>query len=69
MWRDRWFIVSVIGAAGACLACLTPVAAVILGAIGFGGWVGRLDLIVVPALVAFAALLIYRYRVACRRAP
>ncbi len=66
MWRDRWFAVGGIGAAVACLACLTPIAVGILGAIGLSAWVGHLDLVVLPVL---AALLIYRYRVACRRAP
>ena len=69
MWRDRWLVVGVIGAAVACLSCLTPIAAVILGAIGLGAWVGRVDVVVVPALVACAALAVYRYRIACRRAP
>ena len=69
MWRDRWFAVGGIGAAVACLACLTPIAVGILGAIGLSAWVGHLDLVVLPVLAAFAALLIYRYRAACRRAP
>lgn len=40
MWRDRWFVLGVIGAAFACLACLTPLAVVALGAIGLGAWAG-----------------------------
>ena len=69
MWRDRWFVVGVIGAALACLACLTPIAVGILATIGLSAWAGHVDLVVFPVLAAFAALLIYRYRVACRRAP
>ncbi len=69
MWRDRWLTLGVIGAALACLSCLTPFAAVALGAIGLGAWAGHLDIIVLPVLAAFIALVIYRYRVACRTAP
>jgi hypothetical protein len=40
MWRDRWLILGIIGAALSCLACLTPVAVLALGAIGLGAWTG-----------------------------
>ncbi len=69
MWRDRWVALGVIGAALACLSCLTPFAVVTLGAIGLGAWTGHLDIVVLPVLAAFIALVIYRYRVACRKAP
>jgi mercuric ion transport protein len=65
MWRDRWLALGVVGAALTCLACLTPLAVVALGAIGLGAWTGRLDLVLLPLLVAFVALAAYRYR-ACR---
>jgi mercuric ion transport protein len=69
MWRDRWLIVAVIGAALSCLACLTPVAVVFLGAVGLGAWTGRLDVMLVPALLAFVLFAVYRIRVADRRKP
>jgi len=69
MWRDRWLAVGVIGAVLACLSCLTPLAVVALGAIGLSAWAGHLDIVVLAGLAAFIALAIYRYRVACRRAP
>ena len=69
MWRDRWLALGVIGAAFACLVCVTPLAVVALGAIGLGAWAGRLDTVLLPVLVVFLALAVYRYRVACRRAP
>ena len=62
MWRDRWFALGVIGAALACLACLTPVAVLVLGAIGLGAWTGRLDLVLVPLLAGFVVLAVYRHR-------
>ncbi len=62
MWRDRCFALGVIGAALACLACLTPVAVVMLGAIGFGAWTGRLDLVLLSLLAGFVVLAAYRYR-------
>ena len=69
MWRDRWLTVAVIGAALSCLACLTPVAVVLLGALGLGAWAGRLDVILLPALLAFVLFAVYRIRAAGRRAP
>ena len=62
MWRDRWFALGVIGATLACLACLTPVAVLVLGAIGLGAWTGRLDIVLLPLLAAFVVLAVYRYR-------
>ncbi|MGH2361663.1 MAG: mercury resistance system transport protein MerF [bacterium] len=67
MWRDRWLALGVIGTALACLACLTPLAALALAAIGLSAWVGHLDAVVLPVLVMFIALAVYRYRKACRR--
>ncbi len=68
MWRDRWFAVAVVGAVLSCLACLTPVAVVVLGAIGLGAWAGRLDLVLLPALLAFVVFAAYRIiRAGCRR--
>ena len=69
MLRDRWLTVAVIGAALSCLVCLTPVAVVLLGAVGLGAWAGRLDVVLLPTLLAFVLFAVYRIRVACRRAP
>ena len=69
MWRDRWFVLGVIGTALACLACLTPGLVVGLGAIGLGTLTGRLDLVMLPLLVGFAGLAVYRYRQPRRRKP
>jgi mercuric ion transport protein len=67
MWRDRWFAVGVVGTLLACVACLTPVAALVLGAIGLGAWTGRLDVALLPLLAGFAALAVYRYWAGRRR--
>lgn len=69
MSRDRWFVVGVIGAVLSCLVCLTPLAVLALATIGLSAWAGHLDVILLPLLVAFIALAVYRYRVACRRTP
>ena len=69
MWRDRWVVLGVIGAALVCLSCLTPFAVIALGVIGLSAWAGHLDIVVLPALAVFVALVVYRYRVARRRAP
>jgi mercuric ion transport protein len=69
MWRDRWFALSVIGTALACFACLTPMAVLVLGAIGLGAWTGRVDLVLFPLLVGLALLGVYRYQITRRRTP
>jgi mercuric ion transport protein len=60
MWRDRWLVLGVIGAALTCLACLTPALVLVLGAIGLGALTGRLDLVVLPLLIGFAGFAVYR---------
>jgi mercuric ion transport protein len=69
MWRDRWLIFGVIGGALTCLACLTPALVLGLGAIGLGTVTGRLDLVVLPLLIGFAGLALYRYGRLRRRKP
>jgi len=69
MWRDRWLVLGVIGTALTCLACLTPALVLLLGAIGLGALTSRLDRIVLPPLIGFAALAVYRYRQVRRRKP
>jgi len=69
MWRDRWLMFGVVGAALTCLACLTPVLVLVLGAIGLGTVTGRLDLVVLPLLIGFAGLAVYRYGRLRRRKP
>ena len=69
MWRDRWLILGVIGAALTCLACLTPTLVLLLGAVGLGALTGRLDLIVLPLLIGFVGLAVYRVRQVRRRKP
>jgi len=62
MRRDWWLVLGVIGTALTCLACLTPVAVLVLGAIGLGAWTRRLDLVLVPLFLGFVVLVVYRYR-------
>lgn len=69
MWRDRWLVHGVIGAALTCLACLTPALVLLLGALGLGALTGRLDLVVLPLLIGFAGFALYRYRQVRRRKP
>jgi mercuric ion transport protein len=69
MWRDRWLVLGVIGAVLTCLACLTPALVLLLGAIGLGALTGRLDLVVLPLFIAFAAFAMYWYRQVRRRKP
>ena len=69
MWRDHWLVLGVIGAALTCLACLTPALVLLLGAVGLGALTGRLDLIVLPLLIGFVGLAVYRVRQVRRRKP
>lgn len=69
MWCDRWLALGIIGTVLSCLACLTPAAVIALGAIGLGAWVGHLDAVLLPVLVAFAGLVAYRTWIVRRRAP
>jgi len=60
-WRDR------------CRAnvpgCLTPALLGVLGVIGLGTLTGRLDLVMLPLLVGFVGLAVYRYGRPCRSKP
>ena len=69
MWRDRWLLLGVIGTTLTCLACLTPALVVVLGALGLGVLTRRLDLVMLPLLVGFAGLAVYRYGRLWRRKP
>jgi mercuric ion transport protein len=62
MWRDRWFTLGVLGALLTCFACVTPIAVLVLGAIGLGAWTGRLDVVLLPLLAGFVGLALYRLR-------
>ena len=61
MGHDRWFVLSTIGSALACLAFLTPIAILALGAIGLGVWTGHLGLVLSSVLVGFVVRVLYRY--------
>lgn len=68
MWRDRWLALGIVGTALACLACLTPVVALVLGAVGLGAWTARADYALVLVLLGFIGLVVYRSRVMRRAA-
>ena len=60
MWRDRWLALGIVGTALTCLACLTPFVALVLGSVGLGAWTGSTDLVVLPLLLGFLGLAVYR---------
>ena len=45
-----------VGTALAALCCFTPALAVLLGALGLSAWLAWADLVLLPALIACAAL-------------
>jgi mercuric ion transport protein len=50
------FAVGVIGTIVAALCCFTPILMVLLGAVGLAAVVGWLDLVLLPALIAFVLI-------------
>jgi len=61
-----------VGAALSLLCCVTPVLAVLLGALGLTAFVAKLDYVLVPVFVASVALIIFalvRRRQSCARKP
>ncbi|MBT4934982.1 MAG: mercury resistance system transport protein MerF [Rhodospirillaceae bacterium] len=46
----------VIGSVISMLCCFTPLLVVLLGGVGLSAWLGWLDYLLLPALVAFLAL-------------
>ncbi|PKM01820.1 MAG: hypothetical protein CVV16_13505 [Gammaproteobacteria bacterium HGW-Gammaproteobacteria-6] len=54
--------IGVIGTVLVALCCFTPILVVLLGAVGLAAFTGYLDVVLLPALVAFVALVIYALR-------
>lgn len=50
------------GSVVAALCCATPLLVILLGAAGLSAWVGGLDYVLIPALVAFLGITIYALR-------
>jgi len=51
--------VGVIGAGIAAICCFTPALVVLLGVLGLSHLTGVLDYVLLPALLAFAGLIVY----------
>jgi mercuric ion transport protein len=47
------------GSVIAALCCATPILVLLLGALGLSAWAGRLDYVLMPALVVFVGITIY----------
>ncbi|MDZ4097695.1 MAG: mercury resistance system transport protein MerF [Methylophilaceae bacterium] len=54
--------VGVIGAVLVALCCFTPILVILLGALGLAAYTGYLDVVLLPALLAFIGLTIYAVR-------
>jgi len=54
--RDKLLTTGVIGTAVAAVCCFTPALVIVLGALGLSAWLAWLDYVLIPALLAFAAL-------------
>jgi len=57
--EGRLIKVGIIGTVVAALCCFTPVLVVLFGVVGLSALVGYLDIVLFPALGAFALLTLY----------
>ena len=64
--RDRTLVTTgVVGGLIAAVCCVTPLLAILFGAIGFTAWLAKADYILIPALIICLALVgfgLYRSR-------
>ena len=51
--------VGIAGTVVAAVCCATPALVILLGAVGLSAWVGGLDYVLIPALVAFVGVTAY----------
>lgn len=57
--NNKLLATGVIGTVIAALCCFTPVLVVLFGAVGLSAFVGLLDYVLLPALLAFVFLTLY----------
>lgn len=57
--KDPLLKTGVAGALLAAICCFTPLLIIALGAVGLSAWLGWLDYVLLPAMVAFAGLAIF----------
>ena len=64
--RDRALIATIaVGVAFAALCCMTPLLAVVFGAVGLTAWLTKADYVLIPALIICLGLIgvgLYRRR-------
>jgi len=54
--KDRLLLTGVIGTVLVAICCFTPILVILLGVVGLSAAVGYLDLVLLPALVAFLGI-------------
>lgn len=57
----KWFRAGIIGAVIAVICCVTPLAVVVLGALGLSAFAVWIDVIAVPAVLIFGTIAIVAY--------
>jgi mercuric ion transport protein len=57
--ENRLLKIGVIGAAVAGVCCFTPALVVLFGVLGLSHLIGVLDLVLLPVLLMFVALIVY----------
>lgn len=57
--NNKLLATGVIGTVIAALCCFTPILVVLFGAVGLSAFVGLLDYVLLPALLAFVLLTLY----------
>ena len=57
--RPRLLTAGIVGTIVAAICCFTPALVVLFGAVGLSAWLGWIDVVLLPLLVACVALVIY----------
>jgi mercuric ion transport protein len=55
--RDRTIITTgVVGAVAAAVCCMTPILAIVVGAVGLTAWLAKADYVLIPTLILCLSL-------------
>jgi mercuric ion transport protein len=58
--RDRTIVTTgIVGALAAAICCVTPLLAVVFGAVGLTAWLAKADYVLIPALILCVGLIAF----------
>jgi mercuric ion transport protein len=67
--ENRLLKIGIGGTIIAAICCFTPALVILLGAVGLSAWLGRLDVVLLPALAIFLVITGYALWKRSRPAP